>query len=342
MSAPVPYKRARPDFADVRVGVACRTRTLLPAAHLANWLAGIGSTLIPASNVSTTIHAGTSGWLRYRVKPIGVAVQRAWLVRARTVSPTEGTTLNVTIGGITRIVEVNGLSERAYPILLNESLSARTSAEQEISIHLSVDLASPTSVIVTSVMCYELPRLVLMQDATDRGIAVETLLSREPVYDVEYASLGGIMDAAANFDRRRRVTLFQRAWPDNTTDCLSTTSAAALGSNLIFPLAVPIIARKRYIGDVQDVVSPRYLVQAPVGTSMQIRCANGGTSVDITHAGTGAWTWVTSSADINVWCDDMTAGPTATPWDELTFSWRRSAGAGTCYLASVGVLDTTT
>lgn len=344
MTAPVGYKRSRPRYADVSLGVAARTRTHLAAAELANWIRGIGSALVPASNVSITIAAGATKTLRFRVKPIGLSVQRMWLVWARAASVIGGSSLQLAAptAGTLSPRAVVGTNEAVVPLIFLESLTAKSASEQEISIDLKVP-ASAASVLVQNVACFELPRRVLAQDATDKGIARETLLTREPIYDLEYVSLGGIMDAAAIYDTRRRVSLFQRAWPDNTTDCLSTTSGAALGTNLLTALDIPVLQRKRFIGDVQDIVSPRYYVQAPVGTSMEIRCANGGTTVDVTHVGTGAFAWVTSSADINVDCEDMTTadGRVGAAWDELRFSWRRSAGAGTCYLASLGVIDTT-
>lgn len=345
MSQPVGYKRTRPRYEDISLGVAARSRTHLPAAELANWIRGVGSMLVPASNVSLTIAAGTTRTLRYRVKPIGLAVVRVWVVWARTASVSGASQIQLAAptGATLTSRGVVGINESVQPVTFVESLTAKSATEQEISIDLAVP-AGAASVRVQNVMCFEMPRRELAQDATDLGIARETLLSREPIYDEDYVSIGGIVASAALIDTRRRVTIFSRAWPDNTADCLSTTSGAALGSNLITALPVPVLARKRYIGDVVGAVSPRYYVMAAVGTSMQLRCANGGTSADVTHVGTGAWAWVTSSADINVDCEDMTAsdGRQGAAWDELIFSWRRSAGVGTAYLAYVGALDLTT
>lgn len=345
MSQPVGYKRSRPRYEDVSLGVAARSRTHLPAAELANWLRGVGSVLVPASNVSITIAAGTTKTLRYRVKPIGTAVVRVWVIYARASAVTGASSLSVAAptGATLTARGVVGTTEATRAVTFVEPLTAKSAAEQEISIDLRV-VAGGASVLVQNVMCYEMPRRELLRDSTDRGIARETLLSREPVYDEDFVSLGGIMDAASFIDTRRRVTLFARSWPDNITDALSTTSGAALGTNLLTALPVPMLARKRYIGDVVGAVSPRYYVRAPVGTSMEIRCANGATTVDVTHAGTGAFAWVTSSADINVDCELMTAsdGRQGAAWDELIFSWRRSVGAGTCYLANVSALDLTT
>ena len=193
------------------------------------------------------------------------------------------------------------------------------------------------------VTCFEAPRITLDGDAADLGVELTTLQVREPIEARDYSSIVGVALALASPQRRQ---YFNIARPRTTTDAWSTTS----GTFASILLEVPILARKVYRTDTTGNVRFAVYVSASDGaTSGEIRVTNNATTSTITIAattpGTG-WSWVTGDFAADILCEDLTQ---ATGWPSgalltsvsktLTIDIRRSAGAGTFYVATVAAVE---
>ena len=335
MTATVPAARTIIAEADVVTGQAVRARTWLDAGELANWCGGNGEVLVPAFAPNFAIAAGSTATWYFRVTPPGRAVRRTWHLwlsgnAVLEFKDTSSATQNYII------------ADSGTLLVYQEDLSAKSASLQTINFTLT-NAASSATVTVLGVTCFEAPRITLDGDAADLGVELTTLQVREPIEARDYSSIVGVALALASPQRRQ---YFNIARPRTTTDAWSTTS----GTFASILLEVPILARKVYRTDTTGNVRFAAYVSASDGaTSGEIRVTNNATTSTITIAattpGTG-WSWVTGDFAADILCEDLTQ---ATGWPSgalltsvsktLTIDIRRSAGAGTFYVATVAAVE---
>jgi hypothetical protein len=334
MTATVPGSRPVIRQADIVTGEAVRARTWLDAAELANWCGGNGEVLVPGYSPEQTIAAGASATFRFRVTPPGRAVQRIWHVQlegnaAITVDTTEGAPADYVIAD-------------GALVLYRESLTAKSSALQEIKLDIT-NAASSATVTVKSIACFEAPRIVLDKNTVDYGVETTTTAVREPIQENDYTSLGGIVGA---FGATQRRQYFNIARPDTTAASWSTTS----GTFGIVLDAVPILARKIFPASTTGNVRFAALCRASDATTDgEIRITNNATAntvtLTVTNPGT-TFDWYTVDFPTDILCEDLSE---ATGWPDgalltsvaktLNIDFRVSGGAGTFYVASIAAVE---
>ena len=334
MTATVPAARTIIAEDDVVTGTAVRARTWLDAGELANWCGGNGEVLVPAFAPNATIAAGTAKTWYFRVTPPGRAVRRTWHLwltgnAALEFKDTASATQNYII------------ADSGTLLVYQEDLSAKSAALQTINFTLT-NAASSATVTVLGVTCFEAPRITLDGDAADLGVELTTLSVREPIEARDYSSVGGIARALTSPQRRQYINI---ARPRTTTDAWSTTS----GVLVALLVEVPILARKLLPADTSGNVRFAAYVSASDGaTSGEIDITNSasGNNVTITATtpGTG-WSWVTVDFPADILCEDLAE---ASGWPDgalltvaakvLDIQFRRSAGAGTFYVASIAAV----
>jgi hypothetical protein len=334
MTATVPGSRPVIRHADIVSGEAVRARTWLDAAELANWCGGNGEVLVPGYSPEQTIAAGATATFRFRATPPGRAVQRIWHLQlegnaAITVDTTEGAPVDYVIAD-------------GALVLYRESLTAKSSALQEIKLDIT-NAASSATITVKSIACFEAPRIALDKDAVDYGVETTTTAVREPIQENNYTSLGGIVGA---FGAPQRRQYFNIARPATTAASWSTTS----GTFGIVLDAVPILARKIFPASTTGDVRFAALCRASDATTDgEIRITNNATAntvtLTVTNPGT-SFDWYTVDFPTDILCEDLSE---ATGWPDgallttvaktLDIDFRVSGGAGTFYVASIAAVE---
>jgi hypothetical protein len=334
MTATVPGSRPVIRQADIVTGEAVRARTWLDAAELANWCGGNGEVLVPGYSPEQTIAAGASATFRFRVTPPGRAVQRIWHLQlegnaAITVDTTEGAPADYVIAD-------------GALVLYRESLTAKSSALQEIKLDIT-NAASSATVTVKSIACFEAPRIALDKNTVDYGVETTTTAVREPIQENNYSSLGGIVGA---FNATQRRQYFNIARPDTNADSWSTTS----GTFGIVLDAVPILTRKiRPTSTTGNVRFAALCKASDATTDGEIRITNNATTntvtLTVTNPGT-SWDWYTVDFPTDILCEDLSE---ATGWPDgallttasktLDIDFRVSGGAGTFYVATIAAVE---
>ena len=308
----------------LRAALPVSSRTWQGAAHLANYLRGKGSQLVPWCMPERAITSGTTESFRFRVKPRNTAVQRVWAVILRTTGTTAITAeLEApALTGTTVIVPVNASLDLRIPRFYTETLGSKSNTEGEISISVK---ALGGTVIVEAIACYEQDRPQLNRDSTDLGVDVVTTSTGQPMFDADYASIGGIMDSLAGADARR-----VGIWHWTVGDSISTTRMSASYDDLLI-LPVPVLARKLARSAVTGSVKwSVYAKMSSAGTG-GVRLTTTGSGVsDVMPVTSTTFAWTTARS-ISIDCDDMdsidgrqTSGAPA--WDDMNIE---IAGDGT-------------
>ena len=320
MTATVPAARTIIAEDDVVTGTAVRARTWLDAGELANWCGGNGEVLVPAFAPNATIAAGTAKTWYFRVTPPGRAVRRTWHLwlsgnAALEFKDTASATQNYII------------ADSGTLLVYQEDLSAKSAALQTINFTLT-NAASSATVTVLSVTCFEAPRITLDGDAADLGVELTTLSVREPIEARDYSSVGGIARALTSPQRRQYINI---ARPRTTTDAWSTTS----GTLVALLVEVPILARKLLPAD----------TSGNVRFAVYVSASGNNVTITATTPGTG-WSWVTVDFPADILCEDLAE---ASGWPDgalltadpktLSIQFRRTAGAGTFYVASIAAVE---
>lgn len=324
---------ARPEPATARIysgGPVSSPDTWSQLANLANWSRACGACLVPSYNPARTILSAATEVFRFRVKTRNVAVQRVWLVSLRTTatSPTNVDIKAPASTGTVQTVAASRNHERLSPVVYVETLSAKSTAESEINIEIK---PISQSVVVESIMCFEMPRAVLTQDSTDYGVDLETVRPRSPIWEVANVSAEGVYNALANLDARR-VGIFHWSVPEG--GALVRSSGTPLD---VLALATPVQAPKINSASTFSVKWSAYAKMAGGGTgTVYVSTSNSGVAdnVSITSA-TFAWT---TSRSVSIGADNFADadGRYSSVWDSLQFQWSGD-GSNNCSLAALSV-----
>ena len=240
---------------------------------------------------------------------------------ARTVTVTMGS------GSTTRTVGLLTLGSQD-PIIVQDSGVTRSSAETDIAITVTTSGA----ILIESCAVYELPRASLSRDATDGGIALDTLFPRRPIMDSGAQSVRGVAKLMQAIDGRRIGHIAR--WGEE----IATTSAA-FGTVLFTPYRVV----------------PRYDVSGfrNVTIALRGRGTVGGTTGEFRAvAGSGATATGTITGTVSAWqaavtlalkCEDPATanGLAGGVYDTIDVQLRRTAGAGSIVAESWGGYELT-
>lgn len=300
---PRKWIRTVPPYSLVAPGAPVRgAGTWIDVADGAMWIAGKGAQLVPGFNPACEVADTVTKTLRFRVRPRNFAVERIWSLSLRTTStasvlatvraPTvTGTAQNyVLFPGITYVI----------PVSYRETLAARSSTEQEISISV---LSTGGTIQWEWVECYEQDRSALADNATDYGIRTETLSARAPIFNVSNTSARGVYDALANMDARR-VGILHTAL--DTTEPFQNTSATLTSiSALPWKIQIPKLNSGATTAQCYWSCYARMATSGGTGGTVKLSTSVSGLSDSATITGT-TFGWITSRA-ITVACDDFAA-----------------------------------
>jgi len=337
MSASVPRRRSIVREADVVSGRAVRSRTWLTGGELSNWLLGQGDVLVPAYDPDQTIAAGATKTFQYRVSPNGRSVRRVWQVTI--IGDTRGGTATISAGAMASAAVSYGASPSdAVPIAYIEDLTAKSSTLQTLTLTV-VNGTGSGGARISGISCHESPRAVLATDTIDRGVELESVWARRPIFARDNESLGGIFDAHERMSGTGsllRRTYLGYARPDNITDCWSDS----VGSFVPMLIQGHILTRKILAADTTRSVGFSFLCRASNATTDgEIRITNNATAASVTLTVTDPGTtfaWYATS--LSFACEDLTvaSGLPGGTFANSTFTieFRQTGAAGTFYVAS--------
>jgi hypothetical protein len=319
--SPVPQFRQDVAFTSVVAGAPVASTDWQRVAAVQNWIAGRGRQVIPTFKPDHT-ELTTPGTFRYAlyILPSYPTIDLVAMVcRSDTVSSV-----------------LPGQVPAPAPVALSASPRG---AYGTTAIQAQIDIAlGPRDELLHSIAVYEIPRAQIEQTALAGGIDTTALAPSQPI---TIASVDAIRDAVDDDVFGSRVLAFHAVpWSDDggsstTTEWASAstsgTYAAVVGGN-----GVPVLARKKRAADTTRTVKARCYGWVTGATTGQFRVTSSvnGSSSAVSFTNTSP-AWSNEIANLVVDCEDLTTatGLQAATWDELTCEARRSAGAGTVYVA---------
>jgi hypothetical protein len=347
MAASVPERRivcSQDPYGNVRSTIAIansvRGVSWVDAAALQCWVAGRGSMDVPAHcPFETTLADTDSSEFRFWTKPRYQTTRYA-LTLVLSSSARTRAYVQFPIGGATQPVRVDRRRD-ATPMVFFADRSSQSLAEAEIGCLVSA--VESGSCWVDQIQIEALPRGILSVSGSDLGANRLAFRPRQAI--VEGTLVDQVFDRQNDLrDAARRVGLFQQSRGTNNP---WQTSSGSYGN--LFVDTVSWVPRVIYSGQTTYTCSWRVLAMCTDGsTAGDIRVSNsGGTGVSTITipAGTTSWTWLPSTAGAAATfaaeCEDNTSstGLQSGAYDEHTFEFRRTAGAGEVWIATVSVFD---
>lgn len=342
MSASVPFKRTEPAISDIIVSGPGRGRTWREATSLYHWIRAHGMQIIPAHYPGIYLTTATPQSVYYRMAPQGQAIARMWVIVLRQEEPSGAAAaaevqVNFPSGAVAtyRPTVLTGLALDAPRIFYEPlALADKTSVRTDLALSFERKTGS-TAVTVECVSCFEVPRAVLTQDASDLGIDLETLRPGQPVFDIANESFAALVrNLAATWPRR---SLLQQSFPEIEVDSSSWTD--------LFVLPIPVLPHKGQRND--STLACKWDIRARVEdgtTNGELRITTGRSANQRTlpiGLGETAHAWlgeddITLDAETTAVDDGL---PGASDFETVQFAGRRTAGSGRLFIQSVAVWE---
>jgi hypothetical protein len=316
----VPQFREKIAFTSIVAGAPVASTDWQRAAAVQNWVAGRGRQNVPTFKPDHGSAKNTT--LRYsiRVLPSYPSIDIIAMVASENAP-------SIFPGYV------------ASPSPVSLTFSPRSSYGTS-PIDFNLDVVAPAGLnntSVKSIAVYEVPRAYLEQTASAGGIDTTALAAGQPI---TAASVEALADALAD-DTFGTRTLAFHAVPysdgSSTITTYATASTSATFAAVVGGDGVPVLARKKRVGDTTRTVKARCYGWVSSGaTTGQFRVTssvNGASSAVTFTNPTPAWS--NEITDLVVDCEDLSTatGLQSATWDELTCESRRFAGVGTVYVA---------
>lgn len=336
----VPLTRASVPEPRVRTSRVVSSEEWGGAAELAAWVHGHGGSALPAQHVGLEISTGAPttildtsltdasyGWWREPTVALALLVtaHREGVVGGYggsiVVTAGDGTTtfgswtirLDLTVPRATRTFELQhfDLPSRGGEIRL-----------------VVTAVASVAGLFVDLVQAMEQPRSKLLLDAADYAVLSGSCGAHSPIYDVQYLSARGAVDAYLHTDWRRQG-YFHHGSRSNPMQFAGTVLPIEL-----FPFGIPMQAQIRSPGDVtrDDVVvaiEARFNNDGDPGNKaiLYVTTDEGGAALS-TVVTSAAWATYLFRPDVA--CEDLDSedGLSAAAWELLRISAESGGGAG--------------
>lgn len=334
MSRDVPHMR--PELTDTfRVAVPVASYDWGGLASLAHFSNGHGGMLIPWTSIGHTVSSGATGTFLFFVAPKLPCVERVFRINMHA-SAAAGVTAAVVVGGAaSQTREVFDLRNgRINSYVFRESLGSKTNTAAEVSVKVT---AAGGNVIVESISMYEQTRGVLDATTDDFPADIDSLRSRDPIYDAAFESLAGVMDGYKNLDARR-AGFFH--WSTDAAGAI-TTVAAQGAPDTVFPLSIPMAGAIPTLGDATTSVVCAVNCKVTAGTgTVRFQSDDAGDSVNVDQTGT-SFSWVTGNLTIN--CEDfsVTDGRRGSTWEGVAVDTWVTA-TDTLTIQAISIYRTTT
>jgi hypothetical protein len=349
----VPIYPPMPDIAGIRIGQAVTDEQWNRAALMLQYTRAFGGQVIPEYFPNVLINSPDKHEFTWTIYKRVEVIERQWVLRVRTTTaPSATLTVQAPASGTAEDFEIVPTFAGTVPILYRETLSA---ASARGSTTLTLGLTCSEEYVVESIACYELPRPVIGEGVLDPQIDLPNTVQGAPIAGTNSnTSLGGVGFYLESF-MGIRGGLFEWAVPYQVagvaTNAFALATTAAIGSpDNVFHLGVPVLGRPVGFTVSSGVVPTTRAVTVQVlgrssdgatAGALKVTAASGGTvTVGMTTPST--WGWYAQSA-MMVHTEDVDSadGRRAGIWDDLTFSFYRSAGVGTYYVAAISIYEST-
>jgi len=308
-------------------------------AKAANWLAGVGGSLGSLGATGAAISAGSSQTWKLYCWPRSQHTTWFWSVQLKALGISGGHgTVTLNPGGTTFDFTLEGNRARNFGWTHVPS----SVAAGEVSIQISVNAASPHSVMMMTVGVYELPRYALPSTGGTAGVLADSCGAGQVIYQntttADKYSVQGVYEQIRDAkDNCRRQALFNWYSP------AGYTTASLTYVNLF---RIPPAVQTRHLTNGETVRAVTVAINGLVtggtpgdtGGELLVTAATGDTLTFTYDGATSSATWATGSIDVET--DDFSQsnlirGGTR---DTLTFQLRRtnSSSSFTVYGVSVG------
>jgi hypothetical protein len=304
----IPPRVIDPDTNSVRAAYQIAGRsTWVPRAQAVSFLLGKGGSLVIGGPYNGTIAAGSALAFHFYYWPRKQNQFQLWTIGICT-SSTAGASGTVEIPSGTEVgswqIDDNTDSHQPQPFTFQRTVASPTSSPSEITINVTNDSTSDTSILVTGICGYELPRYELNTFTASSMPDEQSCYAKAPIYaeNADEKSVNGVAVSAFNaLDEARRSVLFSWAHPFGVV----VTAAAFPGTSNVFLLDPSIVARHLYNGtntaSVAVAVFAKMVGSTPAG-DVKITAQSGGT-VTLHFTSTSA-TWVTGTLTVET--EDLT------------------------------------
>lgn len=195
-----PRRRIVPIGEDEQIGKSIAARPWSELALLANYVRGRGSMLIPNhSPMVLCASAGTATQtLRWRTQPSGLAVTRVWAVEIAGAAVTNEGTVSIN-GGPSKAITPKLVTGPDSTFEFLET-ATKTTATTELTLTAT---ATRGAFRISKVACWELPRAQLTENATDLGVALNSLDYNRPIMALPNNGVMGLARSIAASNGRR-------------------------------------------------------------------------------------------------------------------------------------------
>jgi hypothetical protein len=315
----VPQFRQDVAFTSVVAGAPVASTDWQRVAAVQNWIAGRGRQVIPTFKPDHGSNKNTTFRYSLYILPSYPTID---LVAMAATKPLQ-------------TVALPGSVPAPVPIAL--SVSPR-GAYSSSAITLDLDIVAPINpdITVESIAVYEIPRAQIEQTALAGGVDAIALAPSQPI---TIASVDAIRDAVDDDVFGARVLAFHAVPYSNgsgTITTYATASTSATYAPVVGGNGVPVLARKKRTADTTRTVKARcygWVTGATTGEFRVTSSVNGSSSAASFTSTSPAWS--SEITNLVVDCEDLTTsdGLQGGVFDELTCEARRSAGAGTVYVA---------
>ncbi len=333
MSAKVFHFRPRVDVEGVLSGEPVTGPDWAGLGSLANWCLGHGGMLVPWAHVEQTVNSGATGSFRFYIAPKTQAVERIWAFHIRA-SSTVGTTVTITLDSgddVTGYPVVDSDRTRRSAIYVRERLSAKTNAVGDYQIDID---AVGGNIVVESIACYEQTRAFLDADATDYGTDINSLRTRQPIFDVVGDSAGSVLEAYKNLDCRRAGFF---SWAREASNPVAITSGTFADFWPLYPQCFGAIPTR---GDTTTTITCAVLARVNSGTAeVRYTPQQSGGSAQTASITSTTYAWVTATVTIDAEEFETTDGRRDTAWEEIQVETRVTTATtldiiGFCFVRS--------
>lgn len=294
------YRPELVTFGGIASGAPVSATDWSTLGHSVNWVYGRGAQGLPVTAVLATVNSGSTGTLRFAFPSKRATVARRWalVMRAETAGASATVTINGTAFGAVYPPTSQSAQRESYVFV--EELASKPAATGTFNTHSVAVAAASGNIVIETISCFDLPRRVLGQDTTDRGVNVLTLQSRQPIrYDLG-ESVGGVCDGEFNL---RALRTGHYGWAVPTGDAISpgSTSYTALFED-------PIIVQAAHLDGAADEALTCYVYAKVTGGTGLVRFSSAQASAVATASITGtSFAWVAAGSGLDVETEDLTA-----------------------------------
>ena len=346
--------------AGVQIGAPVSSTAWRAAAESWYYTAYSGAQVVATTYPNVSIASASRHDFSIRIFKRAPVLEYEWvfIVRTTAVASSTLTVLNI-LTGATADFTIYDTIAQSRPLVMRDPLLAQTAKGAD---NLTIGFSCPDAYVIEAIACYEVPRTLAistnLHDPTIDGVDTDDITMGWLALKGQIAGDNGRMlnslvgkideDHGTRSAHFHWVAPYAVAVADSTAFAIATTAASGAPDN-VFHLGVPVLSRAWEVTTSTGLVTATKNVQvaalmkcdASTNASLRVTASSGAT-VTLTHTtAVTTWTWRTGTLAINTEDIDDPLGLRGGAWDDLTFAFWRSSGAGTCYVAGIAVYEFT-